>query len=227
MKLKGVTKGLKQVERDLQKRSRGIDAVSKNALNRFGAIIRQDARKRIGSPVKPPRFKSIYLSDHKRFVQVVTKPSKPRAPGQSPKARMKDGYASIRNIKYETDMSTRNVRIGFVDIKAKYGNKTGAELQEFGGTYTAKFRLVPTPIALEHLKKTREVVKIREGGKLHRDIHTIWTQNKQEWYPVHDRRGQQMTFRNPKRPTMKPVFNKHKNRMTKIFIDYYRARFGK
>ena len=77
--------GFKKLLADAQAESKRANQATIRALGRFGAIVRQDARKLIGSPVRAPKFRQVYLDDEKRVITITTPAVAPRAPGKPPR----------------------------------------------------------------------------------------------------------------------------------------------
>ena len=189
-----------------------VDRATVKAIDRFGAIVRQDARKAIGSPVRKTRpVGEVWFEGRNRTIW--SKPTPPRAPGKPPRARTNDQFNSLKNIRYIPFYRRGFVRIGVWETGVSYrGGKSGAELHEFGMTYTTRVLYVPTELTMENTmsRKGKRRVKSQSVTLL-------------EWAKY----GKPMTFRMPKRPIMRPPFEKHKNRMTQIWIDYYKASRGR
>lgn len=206
--------GFKKLLADAQAESKRANQATIRALGRFGAIVRQDARKLIGAPTAPRKFRKVWLTDEQRYALVTARVSAPRPPGKPPRARRKgDNYATIRNIRYLPDYRKNIVQIGFWGINVKYGSAEGAELHEFGGVFKTRIILVPGDV-------TQESLEVRKDGK-----RTVATRKYSKLNIIESRKkGRPVTFRMPKRPTIAPAFNKHKNNMTQIWIDYYNAR---
>lgn len=176
------------------------------ALDRFGAVIRQDARRSIGSYAKPKRVKWETVDGRK--VPIVTPASKPRSPGQPPRSRTGHEALSLRNIKYISDYQKARVQIGPWNTNGqRYGTKTVPDLQEFGGTITTRVVYLRGDL-------TKENIKRRKGQLTQTSSRVILHESK---------RGQPATFKIPKRPFMRPAFQKHKSKATKIWADYYKA----
>jgi hypothetical protein len=209
LKLKAKTRGFQRIIQQANRRISAIQDIDRRALERFGAIIRQDARKLIGNPVKPQKQIRTEVIDGKP-VTVYQKRRKPRPPGKPPMARYGDRDFGIRKIVYEVNLGKRDVKIGFAGWSRKLGSKWGAELHEFGGTFTAKVRYIPALITLQNIKRRKGKTTIA-----HQDLALITS-----------RTGRPMNFKMPKRPTMAPALARHRNKMTKIWVDYYKARFG-
>jgi hypothetical protein len=209
-------KGFKTVIAEARKQIKAIDKISFKALDRFGAIIRQDARKAIGSPTKPQkRIRRVRVNGQQ--ISVYTPEKMPRSPGKPPIARHQDRNMGVRKILYITDPRGKDVKIGFGDVDFKMGTKWGAELHEFGGTFTARVKYVPKLVTAKQITKR----KLKRGGvrELNKMSHT-------QVGVVSSISGKPMNFKMPKRPTMAPALARHRNKMTKIWIDYYKARFG-
>lgn len=206
--------GFKKLLADAQAEASRADKATVKALGRFGAIVRQDARKLIGSPVRAPKFRQVYLDDEKRLITITTPAVAPRAPGKPPRARFGGNeFATLRNIRYLPDYNRNLVQIGFWETGVKYSGKSGAELHEFGGRFNTRIFMMRTDATQQDIQ-TR-----RKNGMLTR------TRKSTRIVPVESRRyGRPVTFNMPKRPTMAPAFDKHKNNMTQIWIDYYNAR---
>lgn len=206
--------GFKKLLADAQAESKRANQATIRALGRFGAIVRQDARKLIGPPVRPAKFRQVYLDDEKRLINVVTPAVKPRAPGKPPRARFSGNeFATLRNIRYLPDYNRKLVQIGFWETGVKYSGKSGAELHEFGGRFNTRVFMMRTDATQQDIQ-TR-----RKNGILTRTRKTT------RIVPIESRRyGRPVTFNMPKRPTIAPAFDKHKNNMTQIWIDYYNAR---
>jgi hypothetical protein len=209
LKLKAKTRGFQRIIQQANRRISALQDIDRRALERFGAIIRQDARKLIGNPVKPQKQIRTEVIDGKP-VAVYQKGRKPRPPGKPPMARYGDRDFGIRKIVYEVNLGKRDVKIGFAGWSRKLGSKWGAELHEFGGTFTAKVRYIPALITLQNIKRRKGKTTIA-----HQDLALISSKT-----------GRPMNFKMPKRPTMAPALARHRNKMTKIWVDYYKARFG-
>ena len=209
LKLKAKTRGFQRIIQQADRRISALKDIDKKALERFGAIIRQDARKLIGSPVKPQKQIRTEVIDGEQ-VAVYQQGRKPRPPGKSPMARYGDRDFGIRKIIYEVDLAKRDVKIGFGAWGKKIGSKWGAELHEFGGTFTAKVRYIPKLITLQNIKRRRGQTTIAN-----RDLGLITSKT-----------GRPMSFKMPKRPTMSTAQARHASKMTKIWVEYYKARFG-
>jgi len=178
LKLKAKTRGFQRIIQQANRRISALQDIDRRALERFGAIIRQDARKLIGNPVKPQKQIRTEVID-----------GKPVAVYQKAK---------------------RDVKIGFAAWGRKLGSKWGAELHEYGGTFTAKVRYIPTLITLQNIKRRKGKTTIA-----HQDLGLITSKT-----------GRPMSFRMPQRPTMSVARARHAKKMTKIWVDYYKARFG-
>ncbi len=206
--------GWKKTLADAKAEAKYASDATRKAIDRFGAIVRQDARKLIGSPVRSPKFRTIYLDDEKRTIKVATPAVKPRPPGKPPRARFSGNeYATLRNIRYVPDYRKGVTQIGYWAVGVKYGTLFGAELHEFGGRYQTRVFMMKTDATNEDIRTRRKngiLVRTRKSNSL---------------VPVESRRyGRPVSFNMPKRPVMAPAFDKHKNRMTQIWIDYYNAR---
>ena len=212
-----------KIIRDANKIYTGIDKITAKALERFGAIIRQDARKLIGNPIKRQRrTKRVRINGIQ--TSIFSPPKPPRSPGKSPMARDGDRNAGIRKILYIVDPKNRDVKIGFGDVGFRMGTKWGAELHEFGGSFVARVREVPTLITAKMIQKK----KMKRGGKRKVTVfRELAKDNRGMYYGlVSDKSAQPRSFKMPKRPTMRTALNRHKKRMSQIWVDYYKARFG-
>ncbi len=196
----------KKLMRMREKAIQRADKATVKALDRFGAIIRQDSKRAIGSYAKPKKIQ--WKTVDGKSIPVITPASKPRSPGQPPRSRTSHEFYSLRNIRYLSDYKNAKVRIGPWNTGGKkYGSKTVPDLHEFGGTITTRVVYAQASVTRQNLRKRRgqltqvsSRVEIHETGK-----------------------GKPATFRIPKRPFMRPSFDKHKKKATKIWRDYYRA----
>lgn len=196
----------KKIMRLREQAIKRADKATVKALDRFGAVIRQDSRRLIGSYAKPRKMEWKTVDGRKELI--VTPPSKPRSPGQPPRSRTSHEYYSLRNIKFISDYGKARVRIGpWRTGGQKYGNKTVPDLQEFGGTIT-------TRVLYQRASLTRENIKRKKGQLTQTSSRVVMHESK---------RGQPATFKIPKRPFMRPAFRKHKSKATKIWADYYKA----
>lgn len=214
----------KQIMRMRDKAIQRADKATVKALDRFGAIVRQDAKKAIGSPARGPKFttKEVWIetelfpglsAEVPRDIRVMTPPPKPRPPGQPPKARINHEFASLRNIRFISNYAKGSVRIGFWDIGGiKYNGHTVPDLHEFGLSYTARVLYMPVDTVT-----SADIKRVKGKNKV------VSTQLRL----VETSKGKPMSFRMPKRPTMGPVFKKQKKKASKIWADYYKARRGK
>ncbi len=210
IKVRARGRNFKKLMRIRDQQIKRADKATVKALERFGAVIRQDAKRAIGSYAKPKRIK--WETVDGRQVPIVTPASKPRSPGQPPRSRTGHEFYSLRNIRYLTDFEKARVRIGPWDTGGKeYNGKTVPDLQEFGGTIT-------TRVVYAQASITRQNVRRRRGQLTQVSSRVV----------IHETdKGQPATFRIPKRPFMRPVFRKHKSKATKIWRDYYRAQRGR
>lgn len=196
----------KQLMRMREQAIKRADNATVKALDRFGAVIRQDSKRAIGSYAKPKKIQ--WKTVDGRNVPVVTPASKPRSPGQPPRSRTSHEFYSLRNIRYLSDYKKARVRIGPWNTGGKkYGSKTVPDLQEFGGIITTKVVRYAGSVTNQNLKKRK--------GQL--------TQVSTNVQVVESDKGQPTTFKIPKRPFMRPSFQKHKSKATKIWADYYKA----
>lgn len=203
VRAKGNFKKLMRMRDQALKRA---DKATVKALDRFGAVIRQDSKRAIGAKAKARRMQWKMVDGQRQMI--MTPPSKPRSPGQPPRARTDHEFYSLRNIRYLSDYKKARVRIGPWNTSGKkYGSKTVPDLQEFGGTITT--RVIYYREAL-----TRQNVR-RRGGQL--------TQVSSRVVIGENDKGKPATFKIPKRPFMRPSFQKHKRKATKIWADYYKA----
>lgn len=123
-----------------------IDKGTRKALAYFGAAVRKQGRREIGSPSirKPGR-----------------KPTPPRTPPGAPRARTSHPYASFRNIEFFYDDSHKSVIIGVVRVGSKtVGGKPLPGLHHWGGSARVRIKQIP-------LGK-------RKGVKQHRKPVMIW-----------------------------------------------------
>lgn len=209
------------------------DKATVKALDRFGAIIRQDSKRAIGSYAKAKQSRWEVVDGRK--VQIVTPASKPRSPGKPPRSRTSHEFYSLRNIRYLSDYEKARVRIGPWDTGGpEYNGKTVPDLHEFGGTITTKIRLVPAQLTSADIKRQRVMIDPTTGkrmrgpdGRFLRMTEDRLTQISSRVTMVESDKGKPMTFRIPKRPFMRPSFQKHKRKATKIWRDYYRAQRGR
>jgi hypothetical protein len=90
-------------------------------------------------------------------------------------------------------------------------------LHEYGGTFTARVRYVPKLVTAKQITKR----KLKRGGvrELSKMSHT-------QVGVVTSLSGKLMNFKMPQRPTLEPAKLRHAKKMTKIWVDYYKARFG-
>ena len=223
---------LREIERMRSKQIRRADSATTKTLDRFGAIIRQDARKLIGQPSRPRKITKkmvmvpvvsqsgrTYL--RRQNILVSTPPPKPRPPGKPPKDRGKSDYMSLRNIIYKTDRQRSRVRIGTVQSNGKtYNGKTVPDLHEFGATITVRIRRIPTITTMNDLKKrtntTSRGKKIQSLTKVRSGMDIIESIG-----------GTSTRVKIPKRPYMRPAFQRHKSKATKIWKEYYQATRGR
>lgn len=202
---------LKQIQKLKDSQVRRADRATDRALNRFGAIIRQDSRKLIGPPARGAKFRWKIIDGKRQMV--VTPPTKPRPPGSPPRARNTSEGANLRTIIYTVDKAKRSVRIGPMKLSGgkTYGGKPVPELHEFGATITVRVRKVQASI-------TRENVKRRKG----RD-----TQVSSRMILVESKNGTPSVVKMPRRPFMRPAYERHKSKATQIWKDYYKASRGR
>jgi len=196
---------LKYAEREKQR----VDSVTVKALSRFGAIVRQDARKAIGKPVaKQKPIGEVWSYGKKQTVW--SKAMAPRPAGKPPRARTHGELNTLRNVRWIPFFRRAVVRIGVWETGVKYrGGLSGAELHEFGLTYRTKVFFRKADI-------TKENVMSRQGKLRLKSQRVEITESRKYGKPI--------TLKMPKRPIMRPPFDKHKNNMTQIWIDYYNAR---
>lgn len=199
------------------------DRATVMALDRFGAVIRQDSKRLIGAPSNKWRLTKKEVSvpteifgqtiDVPQMITVGTPPSKPRAPGQPPRARNGHDHYSLRNIRFISDYKKARVRIGpWRTSGKKYGTKTVPDLQEFGGVINTRVRFVPVQTVT-----SADLKRVRKNGRSRLEIVSSRV------IMVESKLGQPATFKIPKRPFMRPAFRKHKSKATKIWADYYKA----
>lgn len=201
---------LKQIAKIKDKQVARAKRATAKTLERFGAIIRQDARKLIGSVARGPKFTEKVVDGVKQ--QVVTPGPKPRPAGKPPRARSEGEAASIRAIIYEAKPDDGYVRIGPRRLGQKgYQGKLIPELHEFGGTVTTKVIVKSAELTQQNLRK-------RKGQLTQVSSRVVWIESK---------RGKPVTFKMPKRPFMKPAFERHKKKATKIWKQFYKATRGK
>lgn len=185
-----------------------VDKATVKALSRFGAILRQDARKRIGTPVKKQKPVAEVWSYGKKHT-IYSKPTPPRPPGKAPRARSYDEFNTLRNIRWIPYFRRSVIRVGVWETGVKYkGGLSGAEMHEFGLTFRTKVFYARTDLTLENTMS-------RKGQRRIKSQRLAIVESKKYGKPV--------TFKMPKRPIMRPPFDKHKNNMTQIWIDYYKA----
>jgi hypothetical protein len=143
---------------------------------------------------------------------IVTPGPKPRPAGKPPKARNASEAASIRAIIYDAKPEEGYVRIGPRRLNQKgYQGKLIPELHEFGGTVSTKVIAKPAEPTQQNLKK-------KKGQLTQVSTRVIYIESK---------RGKPVTFKMPKRPYMKPAFDRHKKEATKIWKQYYKAMKGR
>jgi hypothetical protein len=201
---------INQIAKLRDKQIRRAEKATDKTLERFGAIIRQDARKLIGAPAKKKNF-SIKVVDGKEQM-IVTPPSKPRPAGSPPKARTTVEGASLRTIIYNIDDSKKFVRIGPKRLPAKgYNGKLIPEIHEFGATITVKLLKIRGELTQQNVRKRK--------GQL--------TQVSSRLILVESKSGKPTVVKMPKRPYMRPAFDRHKNKATKIWKEYYKAMRGR
>jgi len=196
----------KKIMRLREQAIKRADKATVKALDRFGAVIRQDSKRLIGSPAKPRRMEWKMVDGRREMI--VTPPSKPRSPGQPPRARTGHEYYSLRNIRFISDYKKARVRIGpWRTGKTSYGGKTIPDLQEFGGTITTRVRYIQNNLTRQNIRKRK--------GQLTRISSRVTM--------IESKLGKPATFKIPKRPFMRPAYRKHKSKATKIWADYYKA----
>lgn len=212
MSIRVTAKGrnFKKLMRIRDQQIKRADRATVKALDRFGAIIRQDSKRAIGSYAKARKLQ--YKTVDGRSTPVVTPPSKPRSPGQPPRSRTSHEFYSLRNIRFLSDYENARVRIGPWDTGgAEYNGKTVPDLHEFGGTITTRVVYMKSDL-------TRQNIRRRQGQLTQVSTNVVLYETK---------RGQPATFKIPKRPFMRPSFQKHKRKATQIWRDYYRAQRGR
>lgn len=223
---------LKDIEHMLAARIKQADSATAQTLDRFGAIIRQDARKLIGEPAKPRKITKkmvmvpvvsqsgrTYL--RRQNILVSTPPPKPRPPGKPPKDRGKSDYMSLRNIIYKTDRQRSRVRIGTVQSNGKtYNGKTVPDLHEFGATITVRIRQITTTTSPSELRK--RTITTSRGKKIQSLVRTGPSMD-----IIESIGGTATIIKIPKRPYMRPAFDRHKSKATKIWKEYWKATRGR
>jgi len=201
---------IKQINKLREKQVKRASKATAKTLERFGAIIRQDARKLIGSVARGPKFTEKIVDGRPQMI--VTPGPKPRPAGKPPKARNASEAASIRAIIYDAKPEEGYVRIGPRRLNQKgYQGKLIPELHEFGGTVSTKVIAKPAEPTQQNLKK-------KKGQLTQVSTRVIYIESK---------RGKPVTFKMPKRPYMKPAFDRHKKEATKIWKQYYKAMKGR
>ena len=200
---------LGQISKFRDKQIKRADRATEKTLERFGAIVRQDARKLIGSPVKPAKLKMEIVDGKEQLI--ATPPVQARPAGKPPRAR-REGTPDIRKIIYVKDLPKRKVAIGPMAYSGKkYGGLSVPEIHEFGAVVTVKVLKVPTQLTRANVKKRK--------GQL--------TQVSSSVVLVESKRGVPMVMKMPKRPFMRPAYDRHKSKATKIWKEYYRASRGR
>lgn len=200
---------LNQITKIRDKQIKRADRATEKTLERFGAIVRQDARKLIGSPVKPRKYKKEMVDGKEQLI--ATPPTKPRPAGKPPRARS-DGTPSIRKIIYVKDLANQKVAIGPMAYSGKkYGGLSVPEIHEFGAVVTVRVVRVRTQITQANVKKRK--------GQL--------TQVSSNLTLLEYKRGTPMVMKMPKRPFMRPAYDRHKSKATKIWKEYYKASRGR
>lgn len=196
----------KKIMRLREQAIKRADKATVKALDRFGAVIRQDSKRLIGSYAKARKTEWKVVDGRRELI--VTPPSKPRSPGQPPRSRTNHEFYSLRNIRYISDYRKARVKIGpWRTGNTKYGTKTVPDLHEFGGTITTRVRYMQDNLTRQNIK--------RRKGQLTRVSSRVTM--------IESKRGTPATFKIPKRPFMRPAFKKHKSKATKIWADYYKA----
>jgi len=202
-----LTGDFKKIMRIRDKEIKRYDKATVKALERFGAIVRQDAKKLIGSPARTRNAKWKVVDGKKTFV--ATPPSDPRAPGSPPKARTGHEFYSLRNIRYVTDFAKRKVMIGPWNTSGKrYGSKTIPDLQEFGGTITTRVRRISGGVTAKDIKR-------RKGQLTQVSTRVQIIETSKGGIPA--------VIKIPKRPFMRPAYKRHKTKATKIWVEFYKA----
>lgn len=196
----------KKIMRLREQAIKRADRATVKALDRFGAVIRQDSKRLIGPYAKTKKMQWKTVDGRKELI--VTNPSKPRAPGQPPRSRTSHEFYSLRNIRYISDYKKARVRIGpWRTSGTKYGTKTVPDLQEFGGTITTRIIFMKTALTRENVKRRKgQLTQVSSRVEIHES-----------------KRGRPATIKIPKRPFMRPAFKKHKSKATKIWADYYKV----
>lgn len=229
VKLRARGRNFKKLMKIRDQQVKRADKATVKAIDRFGAVIRQDSRRAIGSHAKPR--KSRWATVDGKKMMIVTPASKPRSPGQPPRSRTSHEFHSLRNIRYLSDYKKARVRIGPWDTGGrKYGNKTVPDLHEFGGTITTKVIMVPDSPTSANVKRQRVMIDPATGKRMRGPDGRFLKMSKEQLTQISTRvsmvesdTGKPVTFRIPKRPFMRPSFNKHKRKATQIWRDYYRA----
>ena len=232
IKLRARGRNFKKLMRIRDQQIKRADKATVKALDRFGAIIRQDSKRAIGSYAKTKKMG--YETVDGRRVFVVTPASKPRSPGQPPRSRTSHEFYSLRNIRYLSDYEKARVRIGPWNTGGEmYGTKTVPDLQEFGGTINTKVKFVPAALTRQDIKTQRVAIDPATGkrmrgpdGRFIRMTKEQKTQVSSRVTMIESKDGRPMSIRIPKRPFMRPSFQKHKRKATQIWRDYYRAQKG-
>jgi hypothetical protein len=221
----------KRIMRMKEKEMKRVDKATARALERFGAIVRQDAKKLIGSYAKTKKGEWKTVDGKRTFV--VTPASKPRPPGSPPRNRTNNDFYTLRNIRYITDFRKRRVRIGpWKTGRAKYNGLTIPEIHEFGARVMVRVAFVESPVTFKDLKRTRAKIDPITGKRLRGKDGRFITSSKERLtisglrnrsIIETNRGGVAMLMQYPKRPFMRPAYLKHKNKCTQIWIDYYKA----
>jgi hypothetical protein len=214
--------GFKKLIADTRKIVDGIEDLNVKALDRFGAILRQDIRKMIGNPIKPQkRIKRVRING--KQIGVYSPDKSPRPAGAAPRARSQDRNGGIRKVIYITDPKGRDVKVGYGSVGFKMGTSWGAELHEYGGAFQAKVIEIPTLVTAQQITKK----KLKRGGKRTVNRLKVTAANISGFFRVvSSSSGVLKTFKMPKRPTLSPAFDRHAKKMSEIWKDYYKARFG-
>jgi len=218
-----LTGNFKQIMKIRDREIQRADKATVRALDRFGAIIRQDSRRAIGAPATKWRLtkKEVFVPTEifgqlvtiPKDITVATPPAKPRAAGSPPRARTDHDFRSLRNIRYISDYKKATVKIGpWRTGKKDYGGKTIPELQEFGGSINTKVAYIPL-----NTVTPKDLKKVRRNGQSRLEIVSS------QRIMIESKDGVPKTFQIPKRPFMRPSYLKHKKKATQIWADYYKA----
>lgn len=210
MKIKTRLKAqIKEIQKIKGKQTKRAERATEKTLERFGAIVRQDARKLIGSPAKGAKFTKQIVDG--REVAILKPGPPPRPAGKPPRARG-DDTVSIRKIIYVKDMNKRKVSIGPMAYNSKkYGGLSVPEIHEFGATVIVKITRVRGTLTKDNLSKSK--------GQ--------YTQKSSSLIIMESKYGVPTPMKMPRRPYMRPAYDRHKSKATKIWKEYYKASRGR